>query len=69
MVNLDATIPEDLNKQFRDIVVEKYGYKRGNISRAVEDAITDYVAKNKNIITNTKDKTDVNATTTKKSKA
>jgi hypothetical protein len=44
-VELDANIDPELNKQFRAIIFKKYGYKRGAISDATEEAIRDYVTK------------------------
>lgn len=46
-VELDANISPELNKQFRDLIIKRFGYKRGNISRAVEEALNDYVEKYK----------------------
>lgn len=43
--DIDTTIDVELNKKFREIVYRKYGYKRGAISDAVEEAIRDYVTK------------------------
>jgi hypothetical protein len=44
-VELDANINPDLNHRFREIVYKKYGYKRGAISKAVEEALIYYVQK------------------------
>jgi hypothetical protein len=46
-VELDANISPELNKQFRDLIIKRFGYKRGNISKAVEEALNDYVEKYK----------------------
>jgi hypothetical protein len=43
--DIDTTIDVELNRKFRDIVYKKYGFKRGAISAAVEEAIRDYVNK------------------------
>jgi len=50
MVELDANISSELNKRFRELIYRKYGYKRGNISRAVEEALSDYVVKHEHEI-------------------
>lgn len=44
-VELDANISPELNKKFRDLIIKRFGYKRGNISKAVEEALNDYVKK------------------------
>jgi hypothetical protein len=48
--DIDTTIDVELNKKFREIVYRKYGYKRGAISDAVEEAIRDYVIKYKHVV-------------------
>ena len=48
--DIDTTIDVELNKKFREIVYKKYGYKRGAISAAVEEAIRDYVNKYKYVM-------------------
>ena len=48
--DIDTTIDVELNKKFREIVYRKYGYKRGAISDAVEEAIRDYVHKYKHVM-------------------
>jgi hypothetical protein len=35
---ITLNIDEDVNKEFRKIVIQKYGVKKGSLSRAVEDA-------------------------------
>ena len=49
-VELDANIDPDLNQKFRAIIFKKYGYKRGAISDATEEAIRDYVTKYKHVM-------------------
>lgn len=44
-VELDANIDSDLNQKFREIIYKKYGYKRGAISDATEEAIKLYISK------------------------
>lgn len=43
--DIDCTIDAEVDKKFKTIVYKKYGYRRGAISAAVEEAIRDYVAK------------------------
>lgn len=49
-VELDANIDPKLNQKFREIIYKKYGYKRGAISDATEEAIRDYVNKYKYVM-------------------
>lgn len=49
-IELDANIDPELNQTFREIIYKKYGYKRGAISDAVEEAIRDYVIKYKHVV-------------------
>lgn len=47
MVKLMLNISEELDKEFREKVFEKYGIKRGNIKKAAEEALTQWIEKNK----------------------
>ncbi len=45
MGRIDIIIDNDLERKFRDEVVRRLGFKKGNISIAIEDAITDWMGK------------------------
>jgi len=38
MVRFYVSVPDDLNREFRRLVAEFYGYKKGNLQVAVEEA-------------------------------
>jgi hypothetical protein len=44
-VRLNLTISETLDREFREIVFKRYGLHKGDIQRAVEDAIKLWIAK------------------------
>jgi len=44
-VRLNLTISESLNKQFRQAVFSRYGLHKGDIQRAIEEAIKVWIAK------------------------
>jgi len=39
MGKISVIIPDDLEAELRKKIVEKYGWKKGNLSRGVEEAI------------------------------
>ncbi|MGI0023689.1 MAG: hypothetical protein ACREA4_00915 [Nitrososphaera sp.] len=43
---VNARIDDKLLKEFRHVVYVKYGLRKGDLTRALEEAIRDYVAKN-----------------------
>ena len=43
---INARIDDKLLKDFRHVVYVKYGLKKGDLTRALEEAIRDYVQKN-----------------------
>lgn len=43
---INARIDDRLLKQFRHVVYVKYGLKKGDLTRALEEAMQDYVRKN-----------------------
>ena len=43
---INARIDDKLLKEFRHVVYVKYGLKKGDITKALEEAIRDYVHKN-----------------------
>ena len=46
MGQLNVSIPDDLERRFRELAAKKFGFKKGALSRAVEEAIRDWVEKN-----------------------
>lgn len=38
-------IPSELNRKFRNAIAKKFGWKKGNLSRAINEAITDWIKK------------------------
>ena len=45
MAKINVMPFNQLEKKFREKVFKKYGMKRGNITKAVEDAIKDWIQK------------------------
>jgi len=46
MGRIDVILPDDIEDKFRNTVYKKYGMKRGNITEAINDAITGWVNEN-----------------------
>jgi antitoxin component of RelBE/YafQ-DinJ toxin-antitoxin module len=46
MALVNARIDDKLLKEFRHVVYLKYGLRKGDLTRALEEAIRDYVQKN-----------------------
>jgi len=46
MGRIDVILPDDLEEKFRKRVFEKYGMKRGNITKAIQKALEDWIKKN-----------------------
>ncbi len=44
-VRLNLTVSQELEKQFRDAVFKKYGLHKGDIQRAIEEAIRLWIAR------------------------
>jgi len=44
-VRLNLTISKELNQQFREVVFKRFGLRKGDIQRAIEDAIKLWIAK------------------------
>jgi len=38
-------IPSELEKPFKEEIMRRYGMKRGNIKRALKEAIADWISK------------------------
>jgi hypothetical protein len=45
MGRISVDLPDELEKQLRIKTVEKFGGKKGDLSRAVEDAIKTWIVK------------------------
>lgn len=45
MGKIDLIISDELEKKFRDTVFKRYGLKRGNIRKAIEEAINEWIEK------------------------
>jgi hypothetical protein len=45
MGRISADIPDELEKQLRFKTVERFGGKKGDLSRAVEEAVKTWIAK------------------------
>lgn len=50
MGKLNISLSDRLEEQFRQAVFEKFGMKKGNINKAFEEAINDWIEKNKSKI-------------------
>lgn len=47
MGRIDAVIPDELETQFRMMIIKKFGGKRGDLQRAVQEAIELWVKSEK----------------------
>ena len=45
MTTVFANLDDNLVKEFRSVIFRKHGLKKGDISRAVEEALKDYIVK------------------------
>lgn len=45
MGRIDVILDDDLEKRFRTAVLKKLGYKKGNITIAIEQAIKNWIRK------------------------
>jgi hypothetical protein len=45
MGRISVTIPDELEKALRFKTIERFGGKKGDLTKAVEDAVTMWVAK------------------------
>jgi len=46
MSNLRINLPEELDKEFRAVIASKYGFSKGALSLATQDAILKWIIKN-----------------------
>lgn len=49
MGKMTIDISDELDKQFRETVFNRFGMKRGNLTIAIEEAIIGWIKKNKKI--------------------
>lgn len=47
MGRMTIDIADELDEQFREAVFNQFGMKRGNITMAIEEAITEWINKRK----------------------
>lgn len=45
MGKINLVVSDELEKQFREAVFKKYGMKQGNITKATEEALQDWIKK------------------------
>ena len=46
MGKINLIVSDELEKEFRDAVYRKFGMKRGNITKAVAEALQEWIKKN-----------------------
>lgn len=46
MGRISGDVPDELEKQLRLKTVERFGGKKGDLSRAIEEAVRTWIAKN-----------------------
>ena len=51
MATIKGEIPPELEKEFRRIIALKYGLKKGNLSLALQNAVEEWIAKQKRMST------------------
>jgi citrate lyase gamma subunit len=49
-VKINLTIDSDLEKQFREAISKKYGFKKGNMQLAIEEAIREWIHKGQKVV-------------------
>jgi len=50
MATIKGEVPKELEEEFRKIIAQKYGLKKGNISLALKKAIEEWIANQKRIL-------------------
>ncbi len=45
MPQINVNVDDEILRHFRDVIYYKYGLKKGDFKKAVEEAIVDYVKK------------------------
>jgi phosphoribosylanthranilate isomerase len=49
MGKLVLTVPEELENKFREVVYKRYGMKKGNISKAIREALELWISVNSGV--------------------
>lgn len=44
-IRINVTMTKELDKKFRDEIVKRYGFRRGSLQKAIEEAIEDWISK------------------------
>ncbi|MHA1783924.1 MAG: hypothetical protein ACTSVE_01880 [Candidatus Helarchaeota archaeon] len=52
MTILKGTVPDDINEKFRKIAMERFGYEKGAISKALTEAILKWIENQKDLNSN-----------------
>ena len=47
MGDIRATVTANIEDEFRKFAMKKFGYKKGSLSRALEEALTQWIELNK----------------------
>ena len=47
MKTLRGQVSEELEKEFRKLAMKKFGYGKGSLSKALEEAVKEWIEKNK----------------------
>jgi hypothetical protein len=45
MGKIDLIVSDELEREFRDAVYRRYGMKKGNITKSVDEALRDWIKK------------------------
>jgi metal-responsive CopG/Arc/MetJ family transcriptional regulator len=48
MVRIDVNLPDDLVKELRQEVINQFGGKKGDLTKAIEEAIRSWLKEKKN---------------------
>lgn len=49
MARITIDIPDELDEQFRETVFNKFGMKKGNLTMAIEEALNNWIEKEKGV--------------------
>jgi predicted nucleic acid-binding protein len=47
MARMNIIVSDEVEKKFREVIFRKYGMKKGNITKAVEEAINEWIKQEK----------------------
>lgn len=47
MKTIRGQVTEEIEKEFRKLAMEKFGYSKGALSKALEEAVREWIKKNK----------------------